>query len=127
LAPGRAAGGKPTTWAGDKGRRQKMIIKKNISQEKEWLFNDGTQPIQVKIVQPEELNSVTHYHKTMHEYFFLLQGTAVILVDGKNYELGKGDLLVVEPGETHKVADYSPDMQLLLLMPPPVPNDKVIV
>lgn len=104
-----------------------MIIKKKIEQEKEWLFNDGSQPFQVKIVQARELNPVEHYHKAMHEYFFLLQGTAVILVDGNKYELAKGDLLVVEPGEAHKVADYSPDMQLLLLMPPPVPNDKVIV
>jgi mannose-6-phosphate isomerase-like protein (cupin superfamily) len=104
-----------------------MIIKKDISREKDWLFGDGSQPFQLKIVQPGEVNPVTHYHKTMHEYFFLLQGTAVILVDGNNYELGKGDLLVVEPGETHKLADYSPDMELLLLMPPPAANDKVIV
>ncbi len=104
-----------------------MIIKKNIEQEKSWLFNDGSQPIQLKIVKPEEINPVEHYHKTMHEYFYLLQGTAEILVDGNTYDLGAGELLVVEPGEVHKISGYSPDMKVLLLMPPPVAGDKVIV
>jgi quercetin dioxygenase-like cupin family protein len=104
-----------------------MIIKKNISKEKEWLFNDGNLPIQLKIVHPGEINPVDHYHKTMHEYFFLLQGTANIRVNGNTHALGQDDLLIVAPGETHRVVDYSPDMRLLLLMPPPAVDDKVIV
>ncbi len=104
-----------------------MIIKKNISQEKDWLFNDGTLPIQIKIVQPGETNPVEHFHKTMHEYFFLLQGSARISVNGNIHELDQDDMLIVEPGEAHRIVDYSPDMRLLLLMPPPVPGDKVSV
>ena len=103
-----------------------MIIKKNIEQEKKWLFNDGSLPIQLRIVSPEDINPVEHYHKTMHEYFLLLKGSVKILVEGNVYEPGKGDLIIVEPGEVHKVVDYSQDMKLLLLMPPPVPADKVI-
>ncbi len=104
-----------------------MIIKRNISQEKEWLFADGSLPIQMRIVQPGDFNPIDHYHKTMCEYFFVLCGAAVLSVAGENYKLGKGDLLVVEPGEAHKIVDYSADMQMLLAMPPPVPDDKVIV
>ena len=104
-----------------------MIIKKKISEEKEWLFDDGSLPIQVRIVQPGEINPVEHFHKTMHEYFFLLRGTARISVNGEIHELDRDDMLIVEPGETHCIVDYSPDMKLLLLMPPPVPGDRVTI
>ena len=104
-----------------------MIIKKNVDRIKNWLFNDGSLPIQMRIIQGHEINSVEHYHKAMHEYFFLLQGSAKILVNGNIYESAKGDLLVVKPGESHRIIGYSPDMQLLLLMPPPIPADKVLV
>jgi len=104
-----------------------MKIKRNLSREKEWLFNDGSLPIQVKIVEPGDINSVEHYHKTMHEYFFLLQGRARISVNGTVHALERDDVLIVEPGEIHRVIDYSADMRLLLLMPPPVPGDKYVV
>jgi quercetin dioxygenase-like cupin family protein len=61
----------------------------------------------------------------MAEYFLLLAGELRLGVGGETLDLVKGDLVVVEPGEAHEVLFSSPDALLLLLMPPPVPNDKV--
>ncbi|MGD2088627.1 MAG: cupin domain-containing protein [Candidatus Aminicenantes bacterium] len=101
-------------------------IKKKIKSEKAWIFNDGSQPIQVRIMTSEGIRSIEHLHKTMHEYFYLLQGRMKISVEGNEVELAKDDLIVVEPGERHHIIEHSPDLLLMLLMPPPVPNDKVI-
>jgi quercetin dioxygenase-like cupin family protein len=60
----------------------------------------------------------------MAEYFYLLEGKLRLRVDGRELEMNKGDLVVVEPGEAHQVVRASPDSLLLLLMPPDVPNDK---
>jgi len=102
-------------------------VKKKIGLEKQWIFNDGSQPIQVRIMNSEEIRSKEHFHKTMHEYFYLLQGRMKISVEGDVVELAKDDLIVVEPGERHHIVEQSADLLLMLLMPPPVPNDKAYV
>lgn len=106
-----------------------MKLKKRISQEKKWVFNDDSfsLPIQLKVTTSREVQSREHLHKTMHEYFYLLEGHMKISIDRVVYALEKDDLIVVEPGERHHIIEKSPDLLLLLLMPPPVPHDKVVV
>ena len=103
-----------------------MKVKKKIGLEKQWIFNDGSQPIQLRIMTSDEIQSSEHLHKTMHEYFYLLEGHMKISVAGDVVELGKDDLIVVEPGEKHHIIEQSTNLLLMLLMPPPVPNDKII-
>ena len=103
-----------------------MKIKKRISLDKKWVFNDGSLPVQLRIMSSEEVRSIEHLHKTMHEYFYLLQGSMKMSVDGDVIELGKDDLIAIEPGERHHIIEKSPDLRLMLLMPPPVPDDKVV-
>jgi quercetin dioxygenase-like cupin family protein len=104
-----------------------MKLEKNIRQQKQWIFNDGSLPIQMRIMIADEIQSVEHIHKTMVEYFYLIEGQMLISIEGNNHQLERGDLVVVEPGERHHIVRHSDDIQLLLLMPPPVPNDKVLV
>lgn len=42
-----------------------------------------------------------HEHKTMHEVFYIQSGKAVFVVNNKTIKLKKGDVLSIEPGETH--------------------------
>ena len=47
-----------------------------------------------------------HVHGDVHEVFVILQGKAVMEVDGKGHALATGDICVIEPGEDHHlVAD----------------------
>ena len=103
-----------------------MKIKKSISREKHWIFNDGLVPIQLRVIASEEIQRVEHLHKTMHEYFYVLQGNMKISIDDDVIEMDKDDLVIVEPGERHYIVEKSPDLLLLLLMPPPAPDDKVV-
>lgn len=104
-----------------------MIIKKKITEAKQWIFNDGSRPFQVRVIRAEEIRNQEHVHKTMHEYFYVVQGTMVISVNRIPVSMDKDDLIVVEPGEPHVVLEKSPDLLLLLIMPPPVPDDKVVL
>ena len=104
-----------------------MKVKKKIGAKKKWIFNDGSQPVQLRIMTSNEIQSVQHLHKTMYEYFYLLEGHMKISVEGVVRELTRDDLIVVEPGERHHIIEQSPDLRLMLLMPPPVPDDKVII
>jgi quercetin dioxygenase-like cupin family protein len=102
-------------------------LKKNVGFEKQWIFSDGSVPIQLRIIAADDIRREEHLHKTMHEYFYVLQGGMKLSINGDAVELGKDDLVIVEPGERHYIIENSPDVQILLLMPPPIPNDKVIV
>lgn len=90
-----------------------------------WVLNDRKHPIQIRILTCDQIHSQDHLHKTMHEYFYILEGSLVISLNGETIEMKKDDLLVVDPGERHFVKEKSKDIRLLLMMPPPVENDKI--
>ncbi|MCP4155686.1 MAG: cupin domain-containing protein [bacterium] len=100
---------------------------KNVSGQGKWIFNNSAVPCQLRVMSAQEINSIKHLHKTMHEYFYLVEGHLKLEVEGAVYSLGKDDILLIEPGASHHVVEASPDIKLLLIMPPPVPGDKVLL
>lgn len=44
-----------------------------------------------------------HYHKDAEEIYFLLEGTAVMEVDGEAVEVGPGDAIAIPPGAWHQI------------------------
>lgn len=101
-----------------------MKIITNLPEREGWHLRVGF-PIQVGMKSGATPFSGPHLHKTMAEYFYLLSGEITLRVDETTLELKSGDLVVVEAGEAHVVLNATPDARLLLLMPPPVANDKV--
>lgn len=49
-----------------------------------------------------------HYHDS-NEYWFVFRGHRTVQYDGKDYELGPGDILAAGMGEEHGVADDTSD------------------
>lgn len=90
-----------------------------------WHLGEAGLPIQVGVKFGASPFGKKHLHRTMAEYFLLLAGDLSLDVNGEVLEIAPGDLVAVEPGETHTVLHASPDALLLLLMPPPVADDKV--
>ena len=101
-----------------------MKIISGLSSREGWHLREGF-PIQVGMKSGATPFGGPHLHKTMAEYFYLLSGEIRLRVNEETLELKSGDLVVVEPGEAHEVLAATPDARLLLLMPPPVANDKV--
>ena len=102
-----------------------MKVIAGLPEKEGWHLREGGFPIQVGIKSGVTPFSGKHLHKAMAEYFYLLQGEIRLQVDETILELKTGDLVVVQPGEAHEVLHASPDALLLLLMPPPIKNDKV--
>ena len=48
-----------------------------------------------------------HYHEVMEENFYILEGTATIIVDGITYTLNPGQLIHIEPKEVHYIINKS--------------------
>lgn len=102
-----------------------MRIIPDVLQKEGWHLAETGLPIQLGVKSGASPFGHGHLHRTMAEYFLLLQGELRLRVDDRELEMKAGDLVVVEPGETHAVTHASRDSLLLLLMPPPVKDDKV--
>ena len=42
-----------------------------------------------------------HHHDTMYEVFHIQTGKAIFTISGKEYEVGPGNCITIEPGEIH--------------------------
>ncbi len=102
-----------------------MRIIRKLLEKEGWHLAESALPIQVGVRYGSSPFGKRHLHKAMAEYFLLLEGELRLQVDGNVLEMKKGDLIVVEPGESHEVLHSSPAARLLLLMPPAVADDKV--
>ncbi|MBU3664880.1 MAG: cupin domain-containing protein [Chthoniobacterales bacterium] len=59
-----------------------------------------------------------HYHKLSEEFYFLLEGTARMEVDGETREIGAGDAVLIPAGAWHRITASS-DLRFLCCCAPP--------
>jgi len=104
-----------------------MKFQPNAAGCRSWLFSDGSQPFQLRVMAADEItHRAVHLHKTMHEYFYVIKGEMTLNVEGSDYRMSADDLMVVEPGERHCLTTNSDDLLLMLIMPPAVAGDKEV-
>ena len=56
------------------------------------------------IVIPAGQSFPAHYHKLAEETYYILRGTALMVVDGERVSLGPGQAILLMPGEVHDLA-----------------------
>jgi mannose-6-phosphate isomerase-like protein (cupin superfamily) len=76
-------------------------------------------------VPPRE---VSHYHH-YHEYYVVLRGRATLCVEGRDVPVEAGMVVMVQPGEQHRVTWIAPDegVEWIVVKERSVPGSKVIV
>lgn len=60
-----------------------------------------------------------HFHWSARQFFYILQGQAVLEVDGRRYELGPGQGLDVPPGAPHQFISESAETVTFLIVSSP--------
>lgn len=73
---------------------------------------------------PEGCNEILHYHKNSIEIFYCLTDAEIIINDETIY-LSKGDSIMLEPEDKHRIKATKP-MELLVIQNPNI-NDKTII
>jgi mannose-6-phosphate isomerase-like protein (cupin superfamily) len=75
-----------------------------------WRPPGGPGKCLVQVMRDTEVASFTerapqdrHYHKIATEIYIVLEGSMTIEVEGDDYNLGAGDMIVVNPGAAHQV------------------------
>lgn len=59
-----------------------------------------------------------HYHRRSEELYFLLEGTAVMELDGETQAVGPGDAILIPAGAWHQITATS-DVRFLCCCAPP--------
>ena len=63
-----------------------------------------------------------HYHKLSEEFYFLLEGTGRMEIDGEVSEVGPGDAILIPAGAWHQITATS-DLRFLCCCAPPYAHE----
>jgi len=80
-----------------------------------------------EIRHPPGTASQEHFHTEAEEVYFVIEGQGGIRVDGETGSIGPGDVVVITPGERHKVwQEGEGDLVLLVSCVPAYTVDEVV-
>lgn len=80
-----------------------------------------------EIRHPPGTASQEHYHTEAEEVYFVIGGQGGIRVDGETRTIGPGDVVVIVPGQRHKVwQEGEGDLVLLVTCVPAYSVEEVI-
>jgi len=79
------------------------------------------------VVIPPGGSSAAHYHNVAEETYFILRGTARMVIDGASFELGPGQACLIQPPERHQIFNESEEeLEFVAVCAPPwVAEDSV--
>ena len=103
------------------GRPDGRTIQKFLSESYDISFNSM---LMLTSEIPKGVHEPTHYHAESIEIFYYLT-PGNITIEGKDYNLSEGDMVVLEKNDKHSIQAET-DMKLLVIKYPDV-QDKIIV
>lgn len=80
-----------------------------------------------EIRHPPGTSSQEHYHTEAEEVYYVLEGRGAVRVDGETQYIGPGDVVVIIPGQRHKVwQEGEEDLMLLVTCVPAYSVEEVV-
>lgn len=65
-----------------------------------------------------------HYHLVSEEFYLILEGAAVMEIDGQSRDVAPGDAILIPPGSWHQItAALDASVRLLCCCAPPYSHD----
>lgn len=67
-------------------------------------------------VLPPNTSIGVHTHTDDQEYYYIVSGSGVMTLDGKEHDVAAGDITIVFPGGSHGLANRSPeDLRIIVI------------
>lgn len=57
-----------------------------------------------------------HYHNNLTEDYYIIQGRAIVMIDGNQYPASVSEHIQIKPGQQHQVLNASDDEELVLIV-----------
>jgi mannose-6-phosphate isomerase-like protein (cupin superfamily) len=101
----------------------KAIIRELASPENSGLTRHSF----AEIRHPPGTASLEHFHTEAEEVYYVAKGQGSVRIEGKMYAIGPGDVVVITPGERHKVwQEGEGDLVLLVTCVPAYSVEEVV-
>ncbi|MET0920017.1 MAG: cupin domain-containing protein [Acidimicrobiia bacterium] len=101
------------------------MIKRSVANAgKGWFTGPWQDDVPIALGYSDRGVDEPHLHEHMFEAYLVARGTSSAVVAGERIELGVGDVLIVEPGESHTFVESSPDYLHFVVQAPFVSGDK---
>jgi len=68
-------------------------------------------------------NAQAHWHRHTHEYYYVLEGSGVLVIDDERVPVTAGDCVWIRPGHVHRAIG---SFEALIVGMPPLDYDDVI-
>ncbi len=67
---------------------------------------------------PAGVATERHYHRRSEEFYYLLEGSGVMEIDGEERVVGPGDVILIPAGAWHQIRAHEPLSFLCCCAPP---------
>ena len=67
---------------------------------------------------PPGARTQRHYHRLSEEFYFILEGSGAMEIDGEMRSVGPGDAILIPPGAWHEITAATPLRFLCCCAPP---------
>lgn len=108
------------------------MIVQNLSSQKPFTTADGSRirsildhanaPVKnqslAEATVPAASSTQRHYHRASEEFYFILEGSGTMEIDGSRRDVGPGDAILIPPGSRHQIAAATPLRFLCCCAPP---------
>lgn len=91
-----------------------------------WNFVDtDTMSVKQERMPPNAVEQL-HYHEHATQFFFILSGTAIFVVDDKVTVLNPQQGIEIRPGQKHRISNHAhTDLEFILYSHPSTKNDRI--
>jgi mannose-6-phosphate isomerase-like protein (cupin superfamily) len=104
----------------DGGIIRELAASRNSSARKQSLA-EATIPVGETVIE--------HYHKITEEFYYILDGTGLMKIEGEEREVGPRDTVIIAPGQRHKITNNGqiPLVLLACCSPEWTAEDQVLI
>ena len=92
-------------------------------QSKGWFEGPWNSSLNISVGYANQGVNEPHRHRTITEIYLVAAGSAVMRVAGQEVTLQRGQMVVVEPGETHTFVSSTPDYLHFVIHTPGLSGD----
>jgi mannose-6-phosphate isomerase-like protein (cupin superfamily) len=80
------------------------------------------------IIIPAGVEVKRHHHPVAEEIYYITAGEGIMTINGASRRVGKGDAIVIEPGDVHKfLNDTKADVHMIVTSTPAWTPDSIIM
>lgn len=112
------------------------MIVLNLSSQKPFITKDGSRirsildlsnaPVRhqslAEAIVPAGTATERHYHRLSEEFYFILEGSGSMEIDGDRRDVGPGDAILIPPGAWHRI-QASDSLRFLCCCAPPYAHE----